>query len=111
MSEQVIKRMDDFRHQLHWWMTAYPLRAFPEPDLKRAAEVLKAHGMTLDSISASNMRHVVQQIAPVADSLLGVATMRIRQLEAGTAECEASQSGGSEASASPKHHSSSGEAA
>lgn len=41
------------------WIDAYPLDLFPEPDLKKAAKVLKENGLTLDAISASNMRHVL----------------------------------------------------
>jgi hypothetical protein len=52
------------REEIAGWEQAYPLSAFPEPDLARAAEVLKADGMTLDAISASNMRHVVSRLAP-----------------------------------------------
>lgn len=48
------------------WCEAYPLDIFPEPDLKRAAEVLRAAGMTLGSISASNMRHVLSGVAKIA---------------------------------------------
>ena len=58
--------MEDFLAELDDWERAYPLSAFPEPDLARAAELLKAGGMTLDAISASNMRHVVSRIAPKA---------------------------------------------
>ena len=44
------------------WINAYPLKTFPEPDFIKAAKILKEHGMTLDAISASNMRHVLQGI-------------------------------------------------
>jgi hypothetical protein len=44
------------------WCEAYPLDIFPEPDFKKAAKVLKENGMTLDAISASNMRHVLDGI-------------------------------------------------
>ena len=62
--------VEDFLAELDGWEGAYPLAMFPEPDLERAAEVLKAHGMTLDAISASNMRHVVQRIAPKAREVI-----------------------------------------
>lgn len=48
------------------WADAYPLSVFPEPDLKRAHEVLTAAGMTLDAISASAMRHVISEVAKIA---------------------------------------------
>ncbi|KKL90502.1 hypothetical protein LCGC14_1904000, partial [marine sediment metagenome] len=45
--------------RLETWGRAYPLDIFPEPDMKAAAELLIAGGITLDAISASNMRHVI----------------------------------------------------
>ena len=47
------------------WCNAYPLDIFPEPDLKAVAELLKKNGMTLDSVSASNMRHVLSGIKDI----------------------------------------------
>ncbi len=52
------------------WSDAYPLEIFPEPDFKRAAELLQAGGMTLDAISASNMRHVVVGVGKIAREAL-----------------------------------------
>ena len=57
-------------HSLDQWEQAYPLDAFPEPDFKKAAALLKAGGMTLDAVSASNMRHVVSCIVPEVRALL-----------------------------------------
>lgn len=69
------EEVETFLDELSGWEQAYPLRAFPEPDLKKAAEVLKAAGMTLDSISASNMRHVVSCIAPKARAAIAALTV------------------------------------
>jgi hypothetical protein len=44
------------------WSKAYPLDVFPEPDMKKAAKALKAVGLTLDAVSASNMRHVITRL-------------------------------------------------
>lgn len=52
------------------WSEAYPLSVFPEPDFAKAAMLLKAGGMTLDAISASNMRHVVNGVAKIARAAL-----------------------------------------
>jgi hypothetical protein len=52
------------------WSEAYPLDVFPEPDFKRAAELLKAGGMTLDAIGASNMRRVVTGVGEIARKAL-----------------------------------------
>lgn len=49
------------------WTEAYPLNVFPEPDLKRAAKVLRENGMTLDSISASSIRHVLSHIKEIIE--------------------------------------------
>jgi hypothetical protein len=58
-----LQRIDD-------WSEAYPLDVFPEPDFKRAAKLLKAGGMTLDAISASNMRRVVTGVGEIARKAL-----------------------------------------
>lgn len=57
-----LENLQDKMHRINSWIEAYPIEMFPEPDLKRAAVVLKAAGMTLDSISASSMRHVLDGI-------------------------------------------------
>jgi hypothetical protein len=49
------------------WCGAYPLKVFPEPDFKKAAKVLKENGMTIDAISASNMRHVLEGIKKIIE--------------------------------------------
>ena len=58
-----------FEH-IKGWCDAYPISVFPEPDFKKAHEVLKANGMTLDSISASNMKHVITQIQKMIDDAI-----------------------------------------
>jgi hypothetical protein len=55
------------------WADAYPLSVFPAPDddyMKRAHEVLKAHGMTIDRISADAMRHVLYGVGRIARAAL-----------------------------------------
>lgn len=52
------------------WADAYPLKVFAEPDFKRAHELLQAGGMTLDAISASNMRHVIKGAGDIARAAL-----------------------------------------
>ncbi len=63
-----IERKDDALRQIKNWSEAYPLSVFPEPDFKRAAAALKDAGMTLDAISASNMRHVLNGIKDIVDA-------------------------------------------
>ena len=53
---------EEIMHKINDWIQAYPVEVFPEPDFKKAAQVLKDAGMTLDAISASNMRHVLSCI-------------------------------------------------
>jgi hypothetical protein len=52
--------------QIDEWAKAYPLDVFPEPDLKRAHEVLEAAGLSLGAISAHAMRHVLNGVQKCA---------------------------------------------
>jgi len=66
-------RVDDLEQALHkisQWSKAYPLEVFPEPDLVKARALLEAGGITLDSISAHCMRHVIEGVGKIADSAL-----------------------------------------
>jgi hypothetical protein len=65
-----IERLQEALEGIDQWSRAYPLSVFPEPDLKKAAEVLKASGMTLDAISAHAMRHVVEGVGKIARAAL-----------------------------------------
>lgn len=56
--------------QIEIWSAAYPLDIFPEPDLKKAAELLQAGGITLDSISAHVARHVIEGVGKIAREAL-----------------------------------------
>jgi len=69
--EDAADRMEESLRHVANWANAYPLDMFPEPDFKKAHELLKAGGMTLDAISASNMRHVVTRVAELARRGLG----------------------------------------
>lgn len=62
--------MRDALVKIAQWSDAYPLDIFPEPDLAKAAALLQAGGMTLDAISASNMRHVVVEVGMIAKTAL-----------------------------------------
>jgi len=55
-------RMLDAIEKVLSWAAAYPISVFPEPDLKKAHELLKAGGMTLDAVSARAMRHVLKGV-------------------------------------------------
>jgi hypothetical protein len=64
-------RLIDALEKIVSWADAYPLKVFPEPDFKKADELLEAGGMSLDGISASNMRHVVRGVGNIAREALG----------------------------------------
>jgi hypothetical protein len=64
-------RMEAHLEAISAWGDAYPLIVFPEPDFKKVRELLEAGGITLDCVSASNMRHVVEGVAKIAREGLG----------------------------------------
>jgi len=57
------EQLEDALHRVRSWCEAYPIDIFPAPDLKAARVALEAAGLTLDSVSAHAMRHVVTKIA------------------------------------------------
>ena len=60
----------DALRRIEEWSQAYPLAIFPKPDLHRAHQLLQAGGMTIDSISADAMRHVVEGVGKIARAAL-----------------------------------------
>ena len=51
------------------WCKAYPLDMFPEPNMKYVREILQTYStVTIDEISASNMRHVLEGIKKIINS-------------------------------------------
>ncbi len=65
-----IKELETALRRIDTWAKAYPLKAFPEPDFKKAAKILKDAGLTLDAISASNMRHVLDGVKDIVGQAL-----------------------------------------
>jgi len=63
-----LEELRDKLHQIKAWIDAYPLEVFPEPDFEKAHRVLRQHGITLDAISASNMRHVLSGIKNIIEN-------------------------------------------
>lgn len=63
-------RYEEALQRIKSWSEAYPVSVFPEPDLLKAARVLEQNGMTLDSISAHCMRHVVAGVGAIASEAL-----------------------------------------
>jgi len=65
-----IQELEDALTKIHNWTKAYPLEVFPEPDFKKAAEVLMTAGISLDAVSASNMRHVIGRLKDIVENVL-----------------------------------------
>ena len=71
--EKLEDRVDILEQALHKvasWSDAYPLEVFPEPDWEKARKLLEDGGMTLDSVSAACMRHVVEGVGKIAKDAL-----------------------------------------
>jgi hypothetical protein len=64
------EKLEEALQQIVAWSEAYPLSVFAEPDLKKARALLEAGGISLDSISASCMRHVVEGVGKIAREAL-----------------------------------------
>jgi hypothetical protein len=80
-----IKRLETALRRLVQWSEAYPLDLFPEPNWKRAQQALEAAGITLDGISASCMRHVVEGVGRIArEALADAGDAPIMELPHGT---------------------------
>lgn len=60
-----LETMEEKLNRIRQWCEVYPLGVFPEPDMERVRRALEAVGITIDSVSASNMRHVVQGIQKI----------------------------------------------
>src|SRR5690349_10737636 len=65
-----IERLKEALTEIDNWSRSYPLKAFPEPDFAKVRELLEAGGITLDAVSASNMRHVVEGVGKIASQAL-----------------------------------------
>jgi hypothetical protein len=46
------------------------LTVFPEPDMERAAHALNQYGITIDAVSASVIRHVIEGVGKIAKEAL-----------------------------------------
>jgi len=58
---------EDKLRRIKTWCEAYPLDVFPEPDMNEARLALTFSGISLDAVSASNMRHVLKGIREIID--------------------------------------------
>lgn len=60
--DAIAEAVQEFDHALTNWAAAYPITVFPEPDMAKVHALLQTEGMTLDAVSASNMRHVTNKL-------------------------------------------------
>jgi hypothetical protein len=76
MNEQIEKleleneKLREALHKIKSWAEAYPVEVFTEPDFELARIFLNAGGITLDAISASNMRHVLDGVKNIISDVL-----------------------------------------
>lgn len=75
--QERIEELEEALWKIVQWSKAYPLKVFPEPDFKKVrehliagSEYLQEATISLDSISASNMRHVVEGVGKIAEEAL-----------------------------------------
>jgi hypothetical protein len=76
MNEQLEKleleneKLREALHKIKSWANAYPVEVFHDPDFELARKLLSAGGITLDAISASNMRHVLDGVKKIIGDVL-----------------------------------------
>ena len=71
--EAEFEKMGAALNKIRIWADAYPLDMFPEPtkeDWKEIARLLKDNGYLLDSVSSSNMRHVINGVKALVEDVL-----------------------------------------
>jgi hypothetical protein len=68
--ETALEDKTEALHKIESWSRAYPLNIFPEPDWRKATELLEAGGITMDAVSAHCMRHVVEGVGKIARAAL-----------------------------------------
>ena len=65
------EELHDKLTQIDNWCKAYPLSVFPEPDMKEVRMALEAAGITIDSVSASIMRRLLNGIQEIISGSAG----------------------------------------
>jgi hypothetical protein len=76
--DRILRRQESIEDSLRWlvdWREkAYPEDIFPEPsadDLKKADELLRAGGLSLDVLSASNIRFALSRVLETLGKAIG----------------------------------------
>lgn len=57
-----VEAADKLRDEIESWLKMLTTEIFREPDFVKARALLESGGMTLDGLSASNMRHVLTRL-------------------------------------------------
>lgn len=64
------EKYDALFGEIKEWSEAYPETIFPTPDWEKVRDALEMNGLTLDAVSAANMRHVLNLIQEMADQTI-----------------------------------------
>ncbi len=64
------EKYDALFFEIKEWSEAYPETVFPPPDWGKVRDALEMNGLTLDSVSAANMRHVIKRIQEMVDETI-----------------------------------------
>ena len=64
------EKYDALFGEIKEWSEAYPETIFPTPDWEKVRDALEMNGLTLDSVSAANTRHVLNRIQEMADKTI-----------------------------------------
>jgi len=81
---EVMNKIVDALERIYNWTQAYPVSVFHEPtkeEWAKANAALKANDLSLDAISASNMRHVITQVGKDVEEALPLARAQAEELE------------------------------
>jgi len=70
--EAQLEKVEEPALRIIQWCEAYPLDIFPEPDFKLARKGLESVGITMDAVSASCMRRVIDGISGYAKQLQAI---------------------------------------
>lgn len=69
-AEDRIDELVGVLERIQIWSEAYPVDIFPEPDMRRARELLKAGGITLDVVAASISRNIIAGVGDIVREVL-----------------------------------------
>jgi hypothetical protein len=69
-ADERLETMREALHKIVQWSEAYPLDIFPEPDWAYVRVLLGRGGITVDAVSASCMRRVVEGVGKIAREAL-----------------------------------------